>query len=154
MYPMSPNSHQNPELKAGQEEQLLLAARRAAAHAYAPYSGFAVGCALRCREDGALFVGCNVENASYGLTLCAERAAVAAAVASGRRDFEALALYASGREVPLPCGACRQFLAEFAADLILIASNGCERRTLYLRELLPHPFRADSLLGPERRPRP
>ncbi len=123
------------------EPALLAAARQAAAHAYAPYSRFRVGAALLA-EDGALLTGCNVENASYGLTLCAERNALFHAVATGRRRFRALAIAAADH--PLPCGACRQALAEFCgADLpILLATldPAAPVRRLTLGALLPHPF--------------
>lgn len=101
-------------------EHSALAARAAAArkHAYAPYSGFAVGAALLCR-DGEIFTGVNVENSSYGLTVCAERNALFAAVGAGKREFAALAVYAApigadeGPDYTRPCGACLQALAEF-----------------------------------------
>lgn len=120
--------------------ELLEAARQLSKRAYAPYSGFAVGSALRCAQDGAVFLGCNVENSSYGLSLCAERAAAAAGVAAGRRDFEAVAIYAEGPDLPVPCGACRQFLSEFVEDLVVVVSNGEEQRSFLLSRLLPRPF--------------
>ena len=91
---------------------LLDTARDAAQKAYAPYSKYKVGAALLC-ADGATFTGCNIENASYGLTNCAERTAVFTAIASGRRDFVAMAIVAEGESPPYPCGACRQVLSEF-----------------------------------------
>lgn len=125
------------------ETLLLQAARDAAEQAYAPYSRFAVGAALEA-ADGRVFTGCNVENASYGLTLCAERAAVATAVAAGVRTFRRLAIVVSGPTSASPCGACRQVLAEFADDglPILMASvediTRCRQHTL--GELLPNRF--------------
>jgi cytidine deaminase len=116
------------------DEQLLEHAERAAPAAYAPYSGFHVGAAALVR-DGRVFTGANVENASYGLTLCAERAALARAVAEGVRpgEIEAMAVTAS------PCGACRQWLLEFGVDRVVFRHEG---RTLVRRpdELLPHSF--------------
>lgn len=126
-------------------EELLEAARRAASSAYAPYSGFRVGSALLCAKGASVFTGCNVENASYGLTLCAERVAAAAAVAAGRRDFAAIAIYAEGPEIPVPCGACRQFLAEFNDGLVVVVSNGKSGETFLLNELLPYSFGRQSL---------
>jgi len=121
-------------------EELLASARRAAGNAYAPYSGFLVGSALRCRGDGALFIGCNVENASYGLSLCAERSAAVSAVSAGRRDFDTIAVYSEGSDPPVPCGACCQFLAEFNPALRVVVSNGVSVRTFLLSDLLPLPF--------------
>lgn len=121
---------------------LLDAARRASGHAYAPYSRFTVGCALET-TDGRIFPGANVENASYGLTICAERAAVFRAVSEGSRGIRRLAVFAP--EEAVPCGACLQVLAEFAEDLdeveILVGWPGGDRRHR-LGELLPHAFRA------------
>jgi cytidine deaminase len=105
--------------------------------AFAPYSNFAVGAAL-LDSEGTIHTGCNVENISYGLTLCAERGAVMSAIAAGRRSFIALAI-AADSETPLsPCGACRQFLAEFAPDLPILSANLHGRHELLsLSTLLP-----------------
>ncbi len=121
-------------------EALLEMAKGAAGQAYAPYSGYRVGAAILCCEDGAVFTGCNVENASYGLTMCAERVAAGAAVAAGYRTLEAIAIYADGPEPPMPCGACRQVLAEFNPEMVVVASNGKGSRSLRLNELLPFSF--------------
>src|SRR6266550_2216929 len=94
---------------------LIRAASGVRKQAYVPYSGFAVGAAVQCKS-GAVFVGSNIENISYGLTICAERIAVASAVAAGQREFVAIAVVADTSEPIVPCGACRQFLAEFAPD--------------------------------------
>jgi len=105
--------------------------------AYAPYSKFAVGAAL-LTKSGRIITGCNVENLSFGLTICAERAAVFTAVAMGEREFEAIAVVADSKTPVTPCGACRQVLAEFAADLPICSANlEGERFESTLRELLP-----------------
>src|SRR5438034_1640045 len=105
--------------------------------AYAPYSQFLVGAALLTRS-GEIFTGCNVENVSFGLTLCAERAAVAAAIQAGHRDFVGIAVAADTAVPVIPCGACRQFLAEFSTDLAIycICRNGLQN-TWSLSQLLP-----------------
>ncbi len=120
-------------------ERLVEAARRAQAAAYAPYSKFPVGAAVLA-EDGRVFPGCNVENSSFGLTVCAERNAVAAAVVAGARPT-AVAVVANGAAVA-PCGACRQVLAEFAAAMpvILATSAGGDRQVTSLDALLPGAF--------------
>jgi cytidine deaminase len=100
-------------------QKIALTARNAA---HAPYSNFAVGAALETMQ-GQVFVGCNVENLSYGLTLCAERTAVVSAVAAGARAFRRIVIVADSREPIAPCGACRQVLAEFAEDLQVISIN-------------------------------
>ena len=122
------------------EPTLAAAARAARRRAYAPYSRFRVGAAVRA--DGVIHVGCNVENASYGLTLCAERAAVAAAVAAGARRIEAIAV-ASGTAPPTPpCGMCLQTLVEFGGpDLpVLLVGAGGARVGARLGDLLPRAF--------------
>ena len=90
--------------------------------AYAPYSKFVVGAAVKCKS-GAVLVGANIENRSFGLTICAERVAMCAAVTGGERDFVAIAVTADSDEPIVPCGACRQFLAEFNPDLIIVRAT-------------------------------
>jgi cytidine deaminase len=120
-------------------ESLVEQARKARTHAYAPYSHFSVGAALLVKS-GRVFTGCNVENLSFGLTICAERAAVCAAVAAGETHFEALAVVSDSVHPVTPCGACRQVLAEFAADLPICSENlQGERFESTLAELLPRP---------------
>lgn len=108
---------------------------------YAPYSGFSVGAALLC-ADGAVFTGCNVENAAYGSTICAERTALVKAVSEGRRDgFVKLAVAGRSADYCWPCGACRQMLWEFAPGLtVLVARGEGDFISLPLSELLPHGF--------------
>lgn len=123
--------------------ELVAAAAAAAPQAYAPYSGFRVGAALRA-EDGRIYAGANVENASYGLTLCAERVAAAAAAAQGRRRIHAVAVWTEAEPPATPCGACRQFLLEFCprpeqVEIVLAGPRSTREHTL--AELLPHAFR-------------
>lgn len=120
--------------------RMLEAARAAMERAYAPYSGFRVGAALLAR-DGGVFAGCNVENASYPVGLCAERAALAAAVATGAREFDALVIVTETPRPCPPCGMCRQALAEFGEDLrvVLVGSGGAEAE-YRLGDLLPEAF--------------
>ena len=114
---------------------LVQAAWMAREHAYAPYSDFAVGAALLA-ADGRIFTGCNVENLSYGLTICAERVAIGTAVAAGVRRFLAMAVVADTAVPVSPCGACRQVMAEFDVPKVLLA-NRIERLEFTLDELLP-----------------
>ena len=127
------------ELDAG---KLLAAASAARTLAYAPYSGFRVGAAVQS-ASGAIYRGCNVENASYGLTVCAERVAIQTAVAAGEREFVAVAVDA-GTDVPTPpCGACRQVIAEFGADLqVVLPGPDAKPISAYL----PHGFGPGDLL--------
>jgi cytidine deaminase len=119
----------------------VAAARRAMNAAYAPYSGFRVGAAVRC-ADGRVFTGANVENATYSATLCAERLAVPAAIIAGARDLIALAVVGSGRGPCTPCGTCRQVLYEFVPDLYVVAAgaDGAVARYVLSRDLLPAAF--------------
>ncbi len=122
--------------------RLIAAARSAKERAYAPYSGFRVGAALLAR-DGSIFVGCNVENASYPVSLCAERSALAAAVCAGARAFEAVAIMANSVDPCPPCGMCRQALVEFAGEdllVVLVAADG-SMSEFRLGDLLPEAFR-------------
>jgi len=121
-------------------QQLAAAAVAVQANAYAPASHFAVGAAVLA-DDGRMFAGCNVENASYGLTICAERAAVCAAVAAGAKSLRAVAIATQLAKPARPCGACRQVLAEFGKDMVvvLVGSGGVQERTT-LAALLPEPF--------------
>ena len=127
------------------DEELIAIAMQAREKAYAPYSGFPVGAAL-LTHSGQVFTGCNVENAMFGLTVCAERAAVFKAVCAGERDFEAIAVAtAPGAS---PCGSCRQVLREFGRDLrILVADTEGNSRAFTLEELLPSAFPDWSLEG-------
>lgn len=122
------------------DRELISLAKKASYNAYAPYSHFSVGAALQC-ADGSVFTGCNVENAALGSTICAERTACVKAVSEGRREFVRLAIYADSQNWPTPCGACRQFLAEFAPDIEILCSKAGDRYVSYkLSELLPHIF--------------
>ncbi len=124
--------------------RLIEAAREAAKQAYCPYSGFRVGAALQ-GSSGKIYTGCNVENASYGLTICAERVAVTKAVSEGEKDFTVLAVVGDSDGFTFPCGACLQVLAEFAPDLVILLSDGRGRVASFsLRELLPHSFGLDN----------
>ena len=129
-------------------EQLVNLAKEAMLRAYAPYSGFFVGAALLC-ADGTVYQGCNIENAAYGPTNCAERTAFFKAVYDGHRDFKAIAI-CGGKEGKIsgpfpPCGVCRQVMREFCSDdflVYLVTPEGYETRTL--SQLLPDSFRADT----------
>ena len=139
-------------LKHALVESLIAQAEAARRRAYAPYSRFKVGAALLL-SDGRIIGGCNVENASLGLCLCAERNALTTAVASGSKDFHALAVCAQSTPPPRPCGLCLQMLAEFCVDieLLLVGRDGRRERTR-LAKLLPQPFRwkgAGTLRGAE-----
>jgi cytidine deaminase len=124
------------------DDALLAAAREAQGRAWCPYSGFPVGAALEA-DDGRIFAGCNVENTSFGLTICAERGAVMAAIAGGARRFRRLVIVADAEPPVSPCGACRQVLAEFGWELVVEGVGPAGRRRWTLRELLPDGFAFD-----------
>lgn len=125
------------------DERLLEMAVEMLERSYVPYSHYPVGAALLGR-DGKVYTGCNVENAAYGNTLCAERTALCKAISEGEREFEAIAI-AAKTSAPFPCGACRQSLYEFAPDLrVMVTWDGNVRKTT-LRELLPEGFGPSSL---------
>ncbi len=120
-------------------QRALALAQQCRERAYAPYSGFAVGAGI-IAQNGEAFGGANVENVSYGLTICAERSAAAAAVAAGVRTFRAIAVAGPPDRIAVPCGACRQFLSEFTADLVVGYTTPSGFDVTSLNELLPHPF--------------
>ena len=121
-------------------EKLCELAREAMTHAYVPYSGYQVGAALLCK-DGTVFTGCNVENAAYGATICAERTAMVKAVSEGHRDFDTIVIAGKSEDYCVPCGTCRQVMMEFAPDLTVICLNGKgESKRFALKELLPYGF--------------
>jgi cytidine deaminase len=122
-----------------EHDALIAAARDMRARAYAPYSHFTVGAALDT-GDGTVILGCNVENASYGLAICAERAAVAAAVAAGFRRFTAIAIAGPDGALTSPCGACRQVLVEFNPEMTVIYTTAEGPVATTAAELLPHSF--------------
>jgi cytidine deaminase len=124
-------------------EVLLSAARDVRERAYAPYSAFLVGAAVM-GASGRIYVGCNVENATYGATICAERAAVCSMVANGESRLVAVAVYTEAERAATPCGICRQVLAEFAHDATVIVANKSGQATYSLAQLLPERF----VLGP------
>ena len=126
------------ELNA-QQQQLVTEAWAGRANAMAEYSGFAVGAAL-LTADGTVVRGCNVENSTYGLTVCAERVALLAALSQGHRSFHSVAVVTGAESLSAPCGPCRQLLWEFCGDCDVILSNGTAEKTYKLSELLPHPF--------------
>lgn len=127
------------------DDELVEQARQARLQAYAPYSNFKVGAALRTR-DGQVFLGCNVENASFSLTICAERTAAVSAIAAGQTDWDEIVVVADTERPTTPCGACRQFLAEFNPALRVVIANGHKVFfTTTVAELLPHAFDQETL---------
>ncbi len=138
---MNPNPQPDrAPLTSAQTDALIAAAREVQENAHSPYSKVRVGAALLA-SDGRTFAGCNVENASYGLTICAERNAIAGAIAAGAREFVAIAITTNLDRLLPPCGACRQVLHEFAPELeIHCAGTGGSHRSFSLRDCLPEPF--------------
>ena len=125
-------------------DALVESARAVQQRAYAPYSHFRVGCALES-DDGRVFVGCNVENASYGLTICAERAAVCAAIAAGARRLRRAVVVTDVDPPAAPCGACRQVLSEFGRDLRVEGVGPASHVSWTMAELLPSAFGPEQL---------
>jgi cytidine deaminase len=129
-------------MNADVQNELLTRARAAAEHAYVPYSEFPVGAATLA-FDGSIYSGCNIENASYGLTICAERTAVSAAISQGHRQIVAVAVSAPKVPLTTPCGACRQFLNEFrpdASDMLIVLDDHVSGEPVWLNDLLPQAF--------------
>jgi cytidine deaminase len=121
-------------------EALIAAARAAREHAHAPHSNFRVGAALQA-ISGRIFTGCNVENATYGLTMCAERVAIFKAISEGERGFDAIAVVADTDTLTPPCGSCRQLIWEFCGDAeVVLANLAGHTETHRMSQLLPHPF--------------
>ena len=124
----------------GDHENLIAAARQARENAHAPYSNFRVGAALRA-TSGRVYTGCNVENATYGLTVCAERVAIFKAISEGERGFDAIAVVTHTDELTPPCGACRQIIWEFCGDVEIILANLKGKVEVHRTSgLLPRPF--------------
>lgn len=122
------------------KEKLIKAANVARERAFAPYSNFKVGAAVET-ADGEIFIGCNVESASYGLTVCAERVAIWKAVSEGKMDFKAVAVVVDTEELTPPCGVCRQIIWEFCHDIpVILANLKGKSEVVQMRELLPRAF--------------
>ena len=123
------------------DKELYMSAKEAMGHAYAPYSGYQVGAALMCK-NGEIYCGANMENSSYGATICAERVALTKALYDGHRDFKAIAVVASGTAPAWPCGICRQFIFEFGSDIHVITGPDEDHlECVSIEELLPKGFR-------------
>ena len=126
-------------------ETLISAAGQARENAHAPYSNFRVGAAL-CATSGRIFGGCNVENATYGLTVCAERVAIFKAISEGERGFQAISVVTDTDALTPPCGACRQLIWEFCGDVPVIMANlKGKTEVIQMRELFPKPFDSSNL---------
>ena len=126
-------------------DALVEAAKKAREAAYAPYSRFKVGAAVLC-EDGSVYTGCNVENASYGVTSCAEPVALFKAISDGKRKFQAIAIVLDSAEPAAPCGACRQAIYEFGSEIEIIMANVDGKvESMSISELLPRAFGPRSL---------
>ena len=129
----------------GDNDILISAARQARENAHAPYSNFRVGAALRA-ASGRIFGGCNVENATYGLTVCAERIAIFKAISEGERGFDAIAVVTDTDKLTPPCGACRQLIWEFCGDVpVILANLKGKTEVIPMRELFPKPFDSSNL---------
>jgi cytidine deaminase len=128
-----------------EHDPLIEAARQARENAHAPFSNFRVGAALHA-TSGRIFGGCNVENATYGLTVCAERVAIFKAMSEGERGFDAIAVVTDTDTLTPPCGACRQLIWEFCGDVpVILANLRWKIETLQMRDLFPKPFDSSNL---------
>ncbi|HXL22745.1 MAG TPA: cytidine deaminase [Candidatus Dormibacteraeota bacterium] len=126
-------------------ESLISAAKDARLNAHAPFSNFRVGAALRA-NSGRIFGGCNVENATYGLTICAERVAIFKAMSEGERGFDAISVVTDTDTLTPPCGACRQLIWEFCGDVpVILANLHGKTETMHMRDLFPKPFDSSNL---------
>lgn len=127
------------------EKELIKAAVRVRENAHAPFSNFKVGAALMTK-NGKIYTGCNVENATYGLTICAERNAIFKAISEGEKDFETISVVADTDELTPPCGACRQIIWEFCGDVpVILANLKGDSETVMMKELFPRAFDAKFL---------
>jgi cytidine deaminase len=127
-------------MKDNEIKQLISKAKEAAGFSYSPYSKFKVGAALK--TDKGIFCGCNIENASYSATVCAERTAVYKAVSEGAKKFFAIAVYSDNTDYCMPCGVCRQVMAEFCSeDFVIIAGNENNYKLFTIKQLLPYAFK-------------
>ncbi len=123
--------------------ELINKAKNAREHSYSPYSRFKVGAALKTK-NGMVFTGCNIENSSYGLSICAEREAIFKAISAGERDLDTIAVVTDSDKLTTPCGACRQVIWEFSKDMTVIVANlKGEKKEFKIKELLAHPFGKD-----------
>ena len=123
------------------DRELLSLAKEASGNAYAPYSRFAVGAALECK-NGRIFTGCNIENMALGSTVCAELVAIFKAISEGEMHFSRIAIYGGGTDFCMPCGTCRQVMSEFSEDMEVLCAKGSGSYVSYkLSELLPHAFK-------------
>jgi len=125
--------------------ELINKAKNAREHSYSPYSRFKVGAALKTK-NGMVFTGCNIENSSYSLSICAEREAIFKAISAGEMDLDTIAVVTDSDKLTTPCGACRQVMWEFSKDMTIVVANlKGEKKEFKIKELLAHPFGKDPL---------
>jgi cytidine deaminase len=125
--------------------ELIKKAKSAREHSYSPYSKFKVGAALKTK-NGRVFTGCNIENSSYGLSICAEREVIFKAISAGEKDLDTIAVVTDSNKLTTPCGACRQVIWEFSKTMTIIVANlKGKKKEFKIKELLAHPFGKGSL---------